>query len=248
VVPLMIAATAATEPLMLLGGVSYHRFGNLADGAGSIRSDSSLLGYACRLPARGLNRRIRQPDGHQHVRQGLRTLSIATVIALRSRCPGLLLRAYRADQGFLQKISTCHVRLRSSRSAASSSAGLRHPHLAPRRTPATTPTLVSIHISVIFAVGALPQRVDLAKGSWGHCGSGTNRRWSAFLIVFLLYATYYPFSATRSRIASARPLRLGLRITRGAFVPLNFLACERRPRWSPRVSPPPRRPARVDDG
>ena len=46
VVPLMIAATAATEPLMLLGGVSYHRFGTWLIVLGLYDLIFALLGYA----------------------------------------------------------------------------------------------------------------------------------------------------------------------------------------------------------
>jgi heme exporter protein B len=46
VVPLMIAATAATEPLMLLGGVSYDRFGTWLMVLGLYDLIFALLGYA----------------------------------------------------------------------------------------------------------------------------------------------------------------------------------------------------------
>ena len=46
VVPLMIAATAATEPLMLLGGVSYDRFGTWLIVLGLYDLIFALLGYA----------------------------------------------------------------------------------------------------------------------------------------------------------------------------------------------------------
>jgi len=46
VVPLMIAATAATEPLMLLRGVSYHRFGTWLMVLGLYDLIFALLGYA----------------------------------------------------------------------------------------------------------------------------------------------------------------------------------------------------------
>lgn len=46
VVPLMIAATAATEPLMLLGGPTYHRFGTWLMVLGLYDLIFALLGYA----------------------------------------------------------------------------------------------------------------------------------------------------------------------------------------------------------
>ena len=63
-----------------------------------------------------------------------------------------------------------------------------------------------------------------AKASWGHWWVWDEPTLVSFLIVFLLYATYYPF-----RYAIEDPERQAryasvFAITAGAFVPLNFLA------------------------
>jgi heme exporter protein C len=83
---------------------------------------------------------------------------------------------------------------------------------------------VSIHMSVIFGVAVLLTGSIWAKASWGHWWVWDEPTLVSFLIVFLLYATYYPF-----RYAIEDPERQAryasvFAITAGAFVPLNFLA------------------------
>ena len=79
-------------------------------------------------------------------------------------------------------------------------------------------------MSVIFGVGVLLTGSIWAKASWGHWWVWDEPTLVSFLIVFLLYATYYPF-----RYAIEDPERQAryasvFAITAGAFVPLNFLA------------------------
>jgi heme exporter protein C len=77
---------------------------------------------------------------------------------------------------------------------------------------------------VIFAVGGLVTGSIWAKGSWGHWWVWNEPTLVSFLIVFLLYATYYPFRyAIEDRQRQARYASV-FAITAGAFVPLNFLA------------------------
>ena len=83
---------------------------------------------------------------------------------------------------------------------------------------------VSIHMSVIFGVAVLITGAIWAKASWGHWWVWNEPTLVSFLIVFLLYATYYPF-----RYAIEDPERQAryasvFAITAGAFVPLNFIA------------------------
>ncbi len=83
---------------------------------------------------------------------------------------------------------------------------------------------VAIHMSLIFAVGALITGSIWAKGSWGHWWVWSEPTLVSFLIVFLLYATYQPL-----RFAIEDPERQAryasvFAITAGAFVPLNFIA------------------------
>ena len=79
-------------------------------------------------------------------------------------------------------------------------------------------------MSVIFGVAVLITGSIWAKASWGHWWVWDEPTLVSFLIVFLLYATYYPF-----RYAIEDPERQAryasvFAITAGAFVPLNFLA------------------------
>jgi heme exporter protein C len=83
---------------------------------------------------------------------------------------------------------------------------------------------VAIHISVIFGVGVLITGAIWAKASWGHWWVWDEPTLVSFLIVFLLYCTYYPLRyAIADRERQARYASV-FAITAGAFVPLNFLA------------------------
>jgi heme exporter protein C len=83
---------------------------------------------------------------------------------------------------------------------------------------------VTIHISVILAVGVLITGSIWARASWGHWWVWDEPMLVSFLIVFLLYATYWPLRFSiedkekQSRYASV------FAIVAGAFVPLNFAA------------------------
>jgi heme exporter protein C len=83
---------------------------------------------------------------------------------------------------------------------------------------------VTIHVSVILAVGVLVTGSIWARASWGHWWVWDEPMLVSFLIVFLLYATYWPLRFSiedrekQSRYASV------FAIVAGAFVPLNFAA------------------------
>jgi heme exporter protein C len=83
---------------------------------------------------------------------------------------------------------------------------------------------VTIHLSVILAVGVLLTGSIWARASWGHWFVWDEPMLVSFLIVFLLYATYWPLRFSiedkekQSRYASV------FAIVAGAFVPLNFAA------------------------
>ena len=83
---------------------------------------------------------------------------------------------------------------------------------------------VSIHISVIFGVAVLLTGAIWAKASWGKWLVWDEPTLVSFLIVFLLYCTYYPLRyAIEDRERQARYASV-FAITAGAFVPLNFIA------------------------
>jgi heme exporter protein C len=83
---------------------------------------------------------------------------------------------------------------------------------------------VAIHLSLVFATGALITGSIWAKASWGHWWEWSEPVLVSFLIVFLLYACYQPLRFSiedperQSRYASV------FAIAAGAFVPINFLA------------------------
>jgi heme exporter protein C len=130
-----------------------------------------------------------------------------------------------ADQGFIQKIFYVHVPLAIVALLGFVGAGiLAIAHLRTRDDVWDHRSYVAIHISVIFGVGVLATGAIWAKASWGKWWVWDEPTLVSFLIVFLLYATYYPLRYSiedpgrRARYASV------FAITAGAFVPINFIA------------------------
>ncbi len=158
--------------------------------------------------------------------KGLRTLSIATVVAILAAFSLVFFYApLDADQGFIQKIFYLHVPLAMTALVGFVIGGVfavLHLRSGDRRWDAYS--YVSIHMSVIFGVAVLITGSIWAKASWGHWWVWDEPTLVSFLIVFLMYATYYPF-----RYAIEDPERQAryssvFAITAGAFVPLNFIA------------------------
>jgi heme exporter protein C len=158
--------------------------------------------------------------------KGLRPLSIATVAMLAVSLSLVFFYApLDADQGFIQKIFYIHVPLATVALLGFIVGGLfavAHLRTGNRRWDAYS--YVSIHISVIFGVAVLVTGAIWAKASWGHWWVWNEPTLVSFLIVFLLYCTYYPFRyAIEDRERQARYASV-FAVTAGAFVPLNFLA------------------------
>jgi heme exporter protein C len=130
-----------------------------------------------------------------------------------------------ADQGFLQKIFYVHVPLAIVSLCGFVAGGvLAIAHLRTRDPRWDMRSYVAIHMSLIFAVGALITGSIWAKGSWGHWWVWDEPTLVSFLIVFLLYATYQPLRfAIEDRERQARYASV-FAITAGAFVPANFVA------------------------
>ncbi len=79
-------------------------------------------------------------------------------------------------------------------------------------------------MSVIFGVAVLVTGAIWAQAQWGVWWEWREPTLVSFLIVFLLYCTYYPLRfAIPERERQARYASV-FAITAGAFVPLNFLA------------------------
>jgi heme exporter protein C len=158
--------------------------------------------------------------------KGLRTLAIVTVITLAVAFALVFFYApLDADQGFIQKIFYLHVPLAIVALVGFVVGGvhaIRHLQTGDLRHDARS--YVSIHLSVIFGVAVLITGSIWARASWGHWGVRDEPTLVSFLIVFLMYATYYPFRyAIEDRDRQARFASV-FAITAGAFVPLNFLA------------------------
>jgi heme exporter protein C len=158
--------------------------------------------------------------------KGLRELSIST-IAVVAIALGLVFfyAPLEAEQGFLQKIFYVHVPLAIVALCGFVGGGIMAiGHLRTRDPRWDIRSYVAIHLSLIFAVGALITGSIWAKGSWGHWWVWSEPTLVSFLIVFLLYATYQPL-----RFAIEDPERQAryasvFAITAGAFVPVNFIA------------------------
>ncbi len=158
--------------------------------------------------------------------KGLRPLSIATVVMWAITLSLVFFYApIEAEESFLQKIFYLHVPLAIVSLCGFVIGGIfAILHLRRDEPKWDAYSYVAIHISVIMAVGGLITGSIWAKGSWGHWWVWNEPTLVSFLIVFLLYATYYPFRyAIEDRQRQARYASV-FAITAGAFVPLNFLA------------------------
>jgi heme exporter protein C len=158
--------------------------------------------------------------------KGLKPLSIATVAMIALSFSLVFFYApLDADQGFVQKIFYLHVPLAMTALVGFIVGGafaIAHLRTDDRKWDAYS--YVAIHISVIFGVAVLITGSIWAKASWGHWWVWDEPTLVSFLIVFLLYATYYPFRyAIEDRDRQARYASV-FAVTAGAFVPLNFLA------------------------
>src|SRR3954462_7737931 len=156
----------------------------------------------------------------------LRDNAIAATLLL---CAGFALVFFYApldtDQGFIQKIFYVHVPLAICALAGFIVGGIHAiRHLRTGDPVHDARSYVSIHLSVIFGVGVLVTGSIWAHASWGKWWVWDEPTLVSFLIVFLLYATYYPLRyAIEDRERQARYASV-FAITAGAFVPLNFIA------------------------
>src|SRR5829696_1383393 len=130
-----------------------------------------------------------------------------------------------ADQGFIQKIFYLHVPLATMALLGWMIAAVQAIlHLRTDDPKWDVRSYVSIHISVIFGVAVLITGAIWARASWGKWFVWDEPTLVSFLIVFLLYATYYPLRyAIEDRERQSRYASV-FAITAGAFVPLNFIA------------------------
>jgi heme exporter protein C len=158
--------------------------------------------------------------------RGLRGLSLATVATISAAFALVFFYApLDSDQGFVQKIFYLHVPLAIvSLCGFVLGALLAIGHLRTGDRKWDMRSYVAIHMSLIFAVGALITGSIWAKASWGHWWVWNEPTLVSFLIVFLLFATYQPLRFSiedperQARYASV------FSVLAGAFVPVNFIA------------------------
>jgi heme exporter protein C len=129
-----------------------------------------------------------------------------------------------ADQGVIQKIFYIHVPMAIvALCGFIAAAGMAICHLRTGDRQWDVRAYVTIHLSIILAVGVLVTGAIWARGSWGHWWVWNEPALVSFLIVFLLYCTYQPL-----RFAINDPERQAryasvFAIIAGAFVPVNFV-------------------------
>ncbi|MDP2712942.1 MAG: cytochrome c biogenesis protein CcsA [Solirubrobacteraceae bacterium] len=129
------------------------------------------------------------------------------------------------DQGFVQKIFYVHVPMALVALVGFIVGGaFAVMHLRTRESKWDMRSYVAIHLSVILAVGVLVTGSIWARASWGHWWVWDEPMLVSFLIVFLLYATYWPLRfALEDKEKQARYASV-FAVVAGAFVPLNFAA------------------------
>jgi heme exporter protein C len=158
--------------------------------------------------------------------RGLKSLSIASVVLIIGAFALVFFYAPNdADQGFIQKIFYLHVPLAIVALCGFVAGGWWGIQLL--RTGDRSYDLrsyVSIHISLILAVGALITGSIWAKAAWGHWWVWEEPTLVSFLIVFLLYACYQPLRFSIEDPERQARTAAVFSIVAGAFVPLNFLA------------------------
>ena len=158
--------------------------------------------------------------------RGLRVLSILAVLSLVSAFALAFFYAPNdADQGFVQKIFYLHVPLAIVALVGFVVGGVYGAlYLWKGNRSHDLRSYVAIHQSVILGVGVLVTGSIWARASWGHWWLWGEPTLVSFLIVFLLFACYWPLRFSiddperQARFASV------FAVIAGAFVPLNFLA------------------------
>ena len=156
----------------------------------------------------------------------LRRLAVATLVVMGA---GYALAFFYApedaDQGFIQKIFYLHVPLATVALLGFIVAAIHAiRHLRTGDPKHDARSYVSIHISVIFGVGALITGAIWAKASWGKWWVWDEPTLVSFLIIFLLYACYQPLRFSIEDPDKQARYAAVFAILAGAFVPLNFLA------------------------
>jgi heme exporter protein C len=155
----------------------------------------------------------------------LRNLALLSALVLGAGFALAFFYAPLDREGFIQKIFYLHVPLAIVALVGFIVAGIHAiRHLRSGDPVHDARAYVSIHISVILGVAVLVTGAIWARAQWGVWWEWREPTLVSFLIVFLLYCTYYPLRfAIPERERQARYASV-FAIAAGAFVPLNFLA------------------------
>ena len=156
----------------------------------------------------------------------VKALAFATVAVLGAAFALVFFYAPNdADQGFVQKIFYVHVPIAICALGGFVLAALHAiRHLRTGDRIHDFRSYIAIHMGVIFGTAALLTGAIWARAAWGKWWVWEEPTLVSFLIVYLLYATYYPLRyAIADRERQARYASV-FAITAGAFVPLNFMA------------------------
>jgi heme exporter protein C len=158
--------------------------------------------------------------------KGLRALSITTAVVLTTAAVLIFFYApLDADQGVIQKIFYVHVPLAIVALIGFIAGGVFGiKQLRSGRAEDDMRSYVAIHLSLIFATGALITGSIWAKASWGHWWTWDEPVLVSFLIVFLLYCCYQPLRFSIEDPERQARYAAVFAITAGAFVPINFMA------------------------
>ena len=126
--------------------------------------------------------------------KGLRGFSVAALVTVATALALVFFYApIDADQGFVQKILYVHVPLAIVALIGFVVAGgFAVAHLRTRRATFDHLSYVAIHMGIIFGVAVLLTGSIWARASWGKWWVWDEPTLVSFLIVFLLYVTYYP--------------------------------------------------------
>jgi heme exporter protein C len=130
-----------------------------------------------------------------------------------------------ADQGLIQKIFYVHVPMAIVALCgfiAAGAMGIGYLRSGDRKWDLRS--YVTIHISIVFAIGVLVSGSIWARASWGHWWVWNEPTLVSFLIVFLLYCCYQPLRFSIEDPDRQARYAAVFSIVAGAFVPLNFMA------------------------
>ncbi len=158
--------------------------------------------------------------------RGLRALSLLSVVLLIGAFSMVFFYAPNdADQGFIQKIFYVHVPVAIVALLGFIAGGIYGAlYLWRGRRADDLRSYVAIHQAVILGVAALVTGSIWARASWGHWWVWDEPTLVSFLVVFLLFACYWPLRFSLEDPERQARFAAVFAVIAGAFVPINFMA------------------------